>query len=571
MQKKGKRMKKILALFMVGFIFCLMANAKDKNFKGSSSVEILSNGAKLLILKGTHEERGYAHGFLLAEDIMNLYKGYFIKTICKNKYKKYKKYKKYFNDKFQVASAYTAEAKGIISGMKEAGVDMICTIHKGPMGMFTKKFELSYIDILMGTAIAEFVKLDKMKLGCSSATRSSTPTSSPEDFENRLGGVTIRLLDWPPSKALLDSHVMIVNIPAETDEQPWISWTFSGFIGCLSGVNNEGVAVFYNEEFISESPSNLAKNKKFTPIHLITRSAIESDKCTRIKYVESEIQNESRGIKSIIMAVGKGANDSEEECVVIESDGTNYETRHTPKTPWKERSWLVATNHFRKVANVPKDKRKIDRFNSLTWNLNRNHPRKDNEEYFKDDIEILTRGPLETMLASAGSESDTVQVLMYLPNRGLMLWKVKTDLKQSIAGLRNKEEIYLYDNTVVFELDSLMDGQLTPTTISSERFNLDANVKAKGSAEIAKTVLKERLDIEKGKVDAHTYGVAAHTAATQGNELELSSSKSCKALTERMVHAAEKDLRSEYLSQKLWDNDIGGYQKQQPQTTHNRL
>ena len=204
---------------------------------------------------GTHQERGYAYGFLLAQDINQMINSY-IKPVLGSSYTTARNLVIAGND-LAIDSKYFAEAQGIIDGMNTAGYN---------------PNNLDVTDVMVGNCLLDLMKLLGMKssMGCSSLMDWGDATAT-----SPLNGKSVisRHLDWTSNATLLNNQLMVVHQPSEPDEQAWIMVGFAGMMSALSGVNATlGTFQHVMDDFTGASSHTM----HYTPVWLAMRDALES-------------------------------------------------------------------------------------------------------------------------------------------------------------------------------------------------------------------------------------------------------------------------------------------------------
>lgn len=221
--------------------------------------EILSDTANLTVYRvwGTHYQRGYAYGYLAKEKIMTVWNDFVVKN--------YSSYltiaKALIGDPahFTLGTKYITEAEGILDGLGAAGGDTT---------------GLTYLDLLMVnffTDLSGFVPLKSMAIQhCSSMMNWGAATLGTD-----INGKTViaHHLDGDvPDSALINNQVMVVHIPSEADEQPWLLTGIAGQIVASQGVNKSGLCAFLN----SVNGFNAQMNKHYEPMTMTLRRALET-------------------------------------------------------------------------------------------------------------------------------------------------------------------------------------------------------------------------------------------------------------------------------------------------------
>ncbi len=218
---------------------------------------IVSDSNNLIIVKlwGTHQERGFAYGYLLGDKITDIVNGYILPVFGSHIDEARDIIIK--GEDLIIDSIYFEESKALIAGMDSAG---------------TNTSGIDYIDGLVYNSFLDLMKLLDIyadTLGCSSLMDWGDATAG-----TNLDGKSVisRHLDWAPYNALINNQVMAIHLPSELDEQAWIMIGFAGQMSVLSGLNSE-VSVF--QHMMSDFTRSTNHNMGYEPIWITLRKAIE--------------------------------------------------------------------------------------------------------------------------------------------------------------------------------------------------------------------------------------------------------------------------------------------------------
>jgi hypothetical protein len=221
--------------------------------------QIIADTSNLTVVKlwGNHYERGFAYGYLLSSKIMQVWNNVVVPTygallplassIVNNP------------ADFRIDSIYVVEAKAMVDGLGAAGVDTSTISYKDV-------FVVNFMTDLSG--FAKYKSFDTQN--CSSLMDWGAATTGTD-----LNGhsVIAHFLDSDvqPSSILLN-QVMVVHIPSETNEQPWLFTGIAGQMVASQAINNSGLSAFLNtvDSFTAQN------NKAYEPLTLTIRKAIES-------------------------------------------------------------------------------------------------------------------------------------------------------------------------------------------------------------------------------------------------------------------------------------------------------
>lgn len=302
---------------------------------------VLLDSLNLKVVKvfGTHQERGYAYGYLVGTDIHQLMNNY-IKPIFGSSYATAKNLLTAGND-LNIDPRFVTEAQGIIAGMNAAG---------------SNTSGLDAQDILVGNCMLDLMGLLGMKagMGCSSLMSWGDATNGTP-----LNGKSVisRHLDWQVNANLINNQVMVIHQPSEPNERPWLFIGFAGMMSVLSGVNAD-MGVF--QHMMDDYTSTAVHNQHFTPIWFAMRDALElndynNDGITDVFDLKASLLNSTNGFAEgyLISALARTQGDDERTAMVAEL---------TPSAP---------THTFR--SNTLPDSIPGDNLYTANWQIARNN------------------------------------------------------------------------------------------------------------------------------------------------------------------------------------------------------
>ena len=218
-------MKKTLLILFVAFI------SMQASF--SQNGEIISEENEVTVLKvwGTHAERGYAQGYFLAQQIASLWGNYLRYNHYSSNYAEAKSILT-TNNNFNIPDEYVTEAQSVMQGMNDAGID-ITGLDEWDLLLMS-----SFLDV---DGILYSSSKKKKGPGCSTLISWGGATQSTE-----LSGksVATRFTDWGAYNGIIGNDVIVIHLPSEIDEQPWVNVGYAGIIAPLSGMNQGGLGIF---------------------------------------------------------------------------------------------------------------------------------------------------------------------------------------------------------------------------------------------------------------------------------------------------------------------------------------
>lgn len=217
---------------------------------------------KYLQVWGSHNEMGYAHGFLLGEEIMANFTRVIVGTDSFHFYSP-TEYENdilpYYRSHFYIPQKYQDEAQGMYNGMFAKGVDL----NHPELGR-----ELTMEDILCINADPDFIVS-----GCSNISGWGESTINDDTLQG--GMIIARNTDGGSGQytSMGNTSLIIAFAPDSSGEQKFFMVGGAGNIGCGAGVNQQGVGICRNTGNHPDT-ANIPPNS-LIPIALSHRNAIE--------------------------------------------------------------------------------------------------------------------------------------------------------------------------------------------------------------------------------------------------------------------------------------------------------
>ncbi len=226
---------------------------------------IISDTAGIKVIKvwGNHYERGLAQGYLLAENIKDIYTGYMLPFM--GKYLEAIKEHIRIEKVMRIDHSFHEEARGMIDGMQKAGVVL------DDFDTYNILLSNAFLDLLGISSLKELRELRK-KLGCSSLISWGEATK-----KTHLKGKSVitRHLDWPVHDNVINNQVIVIHNPSELNEQKWLMIGFAGQISVLSGLNEKGISVFLHMLNDYDEDKIPLPTEPFEPLSFTLRKALE--------------------------------------------------------------------------------------------------------------------------------------------------------------------------------------------------------------------------------------------------------------------------------------------------------
>ncbi|NOY37498.1 MAG: DUF2141 domain-containing protein [Chlorobi bacterium] len=191
------------------------------------------NGLPVLQLWGTAQERGFAHGYLAGRQIIDFFEFY----VLEDSWRSPKRYETVFvpflENRLAPPHEFLAECDAVMNGMKAAGTNM-------------------YVRLLG----RDFTRTDLLAVNAYIERRAASPGPAPSSctqfafWGERTKGTSVnggliaaRNMDGECDvRKVTVSHFLLFAVdPAEPGHKRWVSAMWPGFVGTISGVNEEGL------------------------------------------------------------------------------------------------------------------------------------------------------------------------------------------------------------------------------------------------------------------------------------------------------------------------------------------
>lgn len=219
---------------------------------------VISDTSNIKVVKvwGTHYERGFAYGYLCSGEIYTVFHNYILpnygtllpiaKALIGTP------------GNFTIDSIYITEGKAMVDGLAAAGVDTT---------------DISYLDLFAVNFMTDLQGFYSFKEGgvqnCSSLMNWGEATMGTD--LNGKSVIAHHLDATSLASAITTNQVVIIHIPSETDEQPWMLTGTAGQMSASQALNIKGLTAFLNtvEGFSAEG------GKGYEPVTLAMRKGLE--------------------------------------------------------------------------------------------------------------------------------------------------------------------------------------------------------------------------------------------------------------------------------------------------------
>jgi hypothetical protein len=360
---------------------------------------------RIVKLQGTASEVGYNYGYLLAPQIMEMLNQYVLWTMQS-------KGMNFLNLQFRVLKdvRWDAPFEEELSAMVQGMLARLPKSERMVGTASTDQHEVGVADLKILNTLPDWVKL-----GCSSFAVWDSAT---------VKGATLlaRNLDWScdPNEIIKASHVVVsYDIPGR---KKWVSIGFCGYIGCLTGMNEDGACFMMQDA----NGFPVTDTTGLVPRGLVLRQLIESigatDSATQIDRILDSLPTLAGN--NIMICFAAKNRSTENVGMVAEYDGCKtrpdgYATIRSVldnptlgvidtfdySIPYK--FMIIDVNHFLKRNHVPAGGFSSDeRYNNMRLWLNKAY-----NEGIKVDLTLA-----QQIMKGVGRPTLTLQTILFEPD-----------------------------------------------------------------------------------------------------------------------------------------------------------
>jgi uncharacterized protein (DUF2141 family) len=306
---------------------------------------VRKKGLPVLQLWGTAEERGFAHGFLVGRQIIDFFEFYIVEDNWRSAKSYQDTFVPFLEKRFRYPEEFLRECDAVVKGMRASGIDMDVE----SLGRDFNRTDLLAINAYIEKRAA-FPASDPRPSSCTQVAFWGPRTKDG-------GLVAARNMDGECDlRKVTVSHFLVFAVdPAEPDRKRWVSTMWPGFVGTISGVNEEGL--YGMENAGGSGPGPVPGG--LVPCSWTMRSILETQ--GRKASPESVLEMMRSAVCStggitaagsiILWAVPYTGQDA--PAFVFEGGRTGSALR-TPAEVWpKERLAILASNHHLKYGFDP--------------------------------------------------------------------------------------------------------------------------------------------------------------------------------------------------------------------------
>ncbi len=384
-----KRFQIILVLFLLALPLASQVNG-NLQYVGDKAI---------LQVWGSHYERGYAQGYLLAEPALDVFDEFFYTMFIFSDPTRYSYLWNYWQQHFDSDPRLTEEAQGLMAGIAASGESLY---HSG------LQRDLTHLDILFANTFLDLMHVrnalvdEDLSLGC--ASLSSWDSSTQQDSLLAGAAVITRWLDWTLYNCLIDNPLLVVHHPSEPDEHKWLSFSVPGWLGAASGISETGTWASLNVG----NDHSVVNQSGLDPIFFDLRRGLEqadhnSDNVHNAMDVCAAVQSGNHLTGTIVHTLSENAGQTVSVVAETNNSGTALRYYDDPNSNLPGTN-LAATNHFR-LLTFPVC---CTRYAHIQDSLNVNPH--------------ITAKRQWTLMAGAAGQDTNLQALQYVPSTGSILW-----------------------------------------------------------------------------------------------------------------------------------------------------
>lgn len=196
---------------------------------------VWKKGLPVLQLWGTAEQRGFAHGSLVGRQIIDFFEFYIVEDNWRSAKSYEETFVPFLENRFRYPEEFLRECDAVLEGMRASGIDMRVEVLDRDFGRTDLLAINAYIE-----KRAAFPAPEPRPSSCTQVAFWGARTKG-----GGLDGglVAARNMDGECDlRKVTVSHFLVFAVdPAEPGRKRWVSTMWPGFVGTISGVNEEGL------------------------------------------------------------------------------------------------------------------------------------------------------------------------------------------------------------------------------------------------------------------------------------------------------------------------------------------
>ncbi len=324
-----------ISVFMI-FVGAFGADISSASPSVKGEFQII-DGIRVLHVWGSHYEMGYAHGYLLADDIVELFDKILVPLI--GNAEGMEENRVLFRDRYAMPAWHMEETQGIIDGIAASSAGLFVPV----LGRDLDADDLGTMDSLSDI---------RTVYECSSfaAWIESTTSDAVLLGESALA----RNLDWfaPFGRPYMLAKNTLVIGREPDDARATLTVSFSGLTGCYSCMNEAGVATTRMMSNHGTPGWQMDFSRPFTPLNIVMRDALQAqdvdgDGASTVADLALALSESVRSSAYNIMIVGPTS--AGHEPVVAEINHKEFALRSGADNTELPSSVLASVNNMRKL------------------------------------------------------------------------------------------------------------------------------------------------------------------------------------------------------------------------------
>ncbi len=196
---------------------------------------IWKKGLPVLQLWGTAEERGFAHGYLVGSQIIDFFEFYIVEDSWRSAKNYQDTFVPFLENRFSYPPEFLKECDAVIKGMQASGIDMRLEV----LGRDFNRTDLLAINAYIERRAA-FPGPNSNRSSC---TQFAFWGDRTKGSKLKGGLLAARNMDGECDiRKVTVSHFLVFAVaPSESGHKRWVSTMWPGFVGTISGINEEGL------------------------------------------------------------------------------------------------------------------------------------------------------------------------------------------------------------------------------------------------------------------------------------------------------------------------------------------